>query len=70
MYSWARFESFIAAFIIYFVAASTVGNPPILFDMTEAQGRAHKFRTALEGASIASAIMLFLALCGAGSLPI
>lgn len=58
-------ESFITAFIIYFVVIDPVGNAPIFLAVTEAQGRARKLRTALEGTAIATAIMLFFALCGA-----
>ena len=42
-----------------------VGNAPIFLAVTEAQDRARKLRTALEGTAIAAAIMLFFALCGA-----
>ena len=38
---------------------------PIFLAVTEAQDRARKLRTALEGTAIATAIMLFFALCGA-----
>ncbi len=55
------FESFITAFIIYFVVIDPIGNAQIFLAVTEAQDRARKLRTALEG----TAIMLFLALCGA-----
>ena len=59
------FESFVTAFIIYFVVIDPVGNAPIFLAVTEAQDRARKLRTALEGTAIATAIMLFFALCGA-----
>ena len=59
------YESFITAFIIYFVVIDPVGNAPIFLAVTEAQDRTRKLRTALEGTAIAAAIMLFLALCGA-----
>ena len=59
------FESFITAFIIYFVVIDPIGNAPIFLAVTEAQDRARKLRTALEGTAIATAIMLFFALCGA-----
>ncbi|MGC6452974.1 MAG: MarC family protein [Candidatus Puniceispirillaceae bacterium] len=58
-------EAFITAFIIYFVVIDPVGNAPIFLAVTEAQDRARKLRTALEGTAIATAIMLFFALCGA-----
>ena len=59
------YESFITAFIIYFVVIDPIGNAPIFLAVTEAQDRTRKLRTALEGTAIAAAIMLFLALCGA-----
>ena len=59
------FEAFITAFIIYFVVIDPVGNAPILLAVTQHQDRARKLRTALEGTAIATAIMLFFALCGA-----
>jgi len=58
-------ESFVTAFIIYFVVIDPIGNAPIFLAVTEAQDRARKLRTALEGTAIATAIMLFFALCGA-----
>ena len=59
------FESFVTAFIIYFVVIDPIGNAPIFLAVTEAQDRARKLRTTLEGTAIATAIMLFFALCGA-----
>ena len=59
------FESFVTAFIIYFVVIDPIGNAPIFLAVTEAQDRARKLRTAFEGTAIATAIMLFFALCGA-----
>jgi len=58
-------EAFITAFIIYFVVIDPIGNAPIFLAVTEVQDRARKLRTALEGTAIATAIMLFFALCGA-----
>ena len=59
------FESFVTAFIIYFVVIDPIGNAPIFLAVNQAQNRAQKLRTALEGTAIATAIMLFFALCGA-----
>ena len=59
------FESFVTAFIIYFVVVDPIGNAPIFLAVTEAQNRARKLRTALEGTAITTAIMMFFALCGA-----
>ena len=58
-------ESFITAFIIYFVVIDPIGNAPIFLAVTGAQDRARKMRTALEGTLVATMIMLFFALCGA-----
>ena len=58
-------EAFVTAFIIYFVVIDPVGNAPIFLAVTQHQDRARKLRTALEGTAIATAIMLFFALCGA-----
>ena len=58
------FESFVTAFIIYFVVIDPIGNAPIFLAVTEAQDRARKLRTALKVIAIATAIMLFSALCG------
>ena len=57
-------EAFITAFIIYFVVIDPVGNAPIFLAVTQHQDRARKLRAALEGTAIATAIMLFFALCG------
>ena len=59
------FESFVTAFIIYFVVIDPIGNAPIFLAVTEAQDRARKLRTALEGTAITTAFMMFFALCGA-----
>jgi len=58
-------ESFITAFIIYFVVIDPVGNAPVFLAVTTAQTRHQKFRTAIEATLFASFIMLFFALCGA-----
>ena len=57
-------ESFVTAFIIYFVVIDPVGNAPIFVAVTQHQDRARKLRTALEGTVVATMIMLFFALCG------
>ena len=61
-------ESFITAFITYFVVIESVGSAPIFPAVTEAQDRARKLHTKLEGTAIVTAIMLFLSLCGPWSL--
>ena len=58
-------ESFINAFIIYFVVVDPIGIAPIFLAVTEAQDRARKLRTVLESTVVATTIMLFFALCGA-----
>ena len=58
-------ESFITAFVIYFVVIDPIGNAPIFLALTGAQDRARKMRTALEGTMVATMIMLFFAVCGA-----
>ena len=60
----AMLESFVTAFIIYFVVIDPVGNAPIFVAVTQHQDRARKLRTALEGTVVATMIMLFFALCG------
>ena len=57
-------ESFITAFIIYFVVIESVGNAPIFLTMTGAQDCTRKMRTALESTLVAKMIMLFFALFG------
>ena len=58
-------ESFITAFIIYFVVIDPIGNAPVFLAVTSHQDRKAKLKTALEGTAIATGIMLFFALCGA-----
>ena len=50
--------SFITTYIIYFVVIDPVGNAPIFLAVTEHQGRAHKLRTTLDSAAVATAIIL------------
>ena len=57
-------ETFITAFIIYFVVIDPIGNSPIFLAMTSHLARAKKTRIALEATLFASIIMLFFALCG------
>ena len=57
-------ESFITAFIVYFVVIDPVGNAPIFLAVTQHLDRAAKTRTALECSLVAFAIMMFFALCG------
>ena len=58
-------ESFITAFIVYFVVIDPIGNSPIFPAITAHLSKRQKIRTAIEGSIVAAAIMLFFALCGA-----
>ena len=58
-------ESFITAFIIYFVVIDPIGNAPVFLAVTSGQDRSQKLRITLEGTAIATGIMFFFALCGA-----
>lgn len=58
------YESFITAFVIYFVVVDPIGNAPIFLAVTAHLDKAKKARVALEGTVVATAIMLFFALCG------
>lgn len=58
------YESFITAFVIYFVVVDPIGNAPIFLAVTAHLDKAQKARVALEGTVVATAIMLFFALCG------
>lgn len=57
-------ESFLTAFIIYFVVVDPIGNSPIFLALTSGLDRKKKTRIALEGTLFATLIMLFFALCG------
>ena len=59
------FESFVTAFIIYFVVIDPIGNAPVFLAVTSHLNQKRKLRVAVEGSAIATAIMLFFALCGA-----
>ena len=59
------FESFVTAFIIYFVVIDPIGNAPVFLAVTSHLDQARKLRVAVEGSAIATTIMLFFALCGA-----
>ena len=58
-------ESFVTAFIIYFVVIDPIGNAPVFLAVTSHLDRGRKLRVAVESAAIATVIMLFFALCGA-----
>lgn len=56
------FESFVTAFIIYFVVIGPIGNAPVFLAVTSHLDQKRKFRVTVKGAAIATAIMLFFAL--------
>ena len=58
-------ESFVTAFIIYFVVVDPIGNAPVFLAVTSHLERGGKLLVAIESSAIAIAIMLFFALCGA-----
>ena len=57
-------ESFLTAFIVYFVVIDPVGTAPIFLAVTAHLDRAARIRTAIEATLVATLIMLFFALCG------
>jgi|TARA_Y100000385_G_C12780419_1_gene503273 multiple antibiotic resistance protein len=57
-------ETFITAFIIYFVVVDPIGNAPIFIAVTSHLGKAARTRTAIEATIVATMIMLFFATCG------
>jgi len=57
-------ESFITAFIIYFVVIDPIGNMPVFLALTQAQSRRQKLKTAFEATIYATGILVFFALCG------
>ena len=64
---WERtiFESFITAFVIYFLVIDPVSNALIFLATTDSQDRTWKLQTGLFGGTIATAILLFFSVCGA-----
>ena len=58
-------ENFVVAFIVYFVVIDPVGNAPIFLAITSHLPKRQKIRVAIEGSSVAAAIMFFFALCWA-----
>ena len=57
-------ESFLTAFIVYFVVIDPIGTAPIFVAVTGHQDRSDKVRTAIEATIVATLIMLFFAICG------
>ena len=58
-------ENFMTACVIYFVVIDPAGNAHIFLSITSHLPKRQKIRVTIEGSSVAAAIMLFLALCGA-----
>jgi len=58
------FESFLTAFVVYFVVVDPIGNAPVFVAVTAQMDRARITRTAIEATIVATIIMLFFALCG------
>ena len=61
----AILKKFITIFIVYFVVIEPVRNAPIFQAITSHLLRHQKIQTAIEGSIVATATMLFFALCGA-----
>ncbi len=59
------FESFVTAFIIYLVVIDPIGNAPVFLAVTSHLEQRRKLLVVVEVSAIATAIMLFFALCGA-----
>ena len=62
-------ESFVTAFFIYFVVIDSIGNAPVFLTVTSHLEQGRKLRVAIEGAAIATAIMLFLHFVELGCYP-
>jgi len=50
------FESFVTAFIIYFVVIDPIGNAPVFLSVTSHLDQKQKLRVAVEGAAMATSI--------------
>ena len=57
-------ESFLTAFVIYFVVRDPVGNAPIFLSVTSHLTKVQKYKVAIEATIIASLIMIFFGMCG------
>ena len=55
--------SFVTAFIIFVVVIDPIGNVPVFLAVTSYLEQKRKLRVVVEGAAIATVIMLFFALC-------
>ena len=52
-------ESFLTAFVIYFVVIDPVGSAPIFLSVTSHFTKAERYKVALEATGIALLIMIF-----------
>jgi multiple antibiotic resistance protein len=57
-------ESFLTAFVIYFVVIDPVGSAPIFLSVTSHLTKGQKYKVAIEATIIASLIMIFFGMCG------
>ena len=57
-------EVFIQAFVLYFVVVDPIGNTPIFMSITQNQSQKEKYRTALEGVTIAAMILISFSFIG------
>ena len=57
-------ESFLTAFVIYFVVIDPVGSAPIFLSVTSHFTKAERYKVALEATGIALLIMIFFGTCG------
>ncbi|MDA9314607.1 MarC family protein [Alphaproteobacteria bacterium] len=57
-------ESFLTAFVIYFVVIDPVGSAPIFLSVTSHLTKVQKYKVAIEATIIASLIMIFFGMCG------
>ena len=57
-------ESFLTAFVIYFVVIDPVGSAPIFLSVTSHLTKIQKYKVAMEATIIASLIMIFFGMCG------
>ena len=57
-------ESFLTAFVIYFVVIDPVGSAPIFLSVTSDLTKIQKYKVAMEATIIASLIMIFFGMCG------
>ena len=57
-------EVFIQAFVLYFVVIDPIGNTPIFMSITQTQNEKEKYQTAIEGVTIATAVLILFSIIG------